>query len=290
MNHDFKYLISSGCSFTAGHLLGASGSWSTYLAEKLRTKLINLAIGGSGNDTIIQNVIKYATFNPEIAKDSLFVIQLSECLRYPLYFDDSILQINGGNNVHWYITPNQFLIYEGKTSKKSDRNFEHWNLEVGVNKWIYDNRNVLMPLYTNITYALSKTYEQIINFINFCDANNYKFLIFDGINNHIPILENDKYYLLGSDLNPTFEISVFNDQQLGDLNFFNHGLSNHFIHKKMIDLLSNEIRYHYSDPLCYFINIDPIYTEGNPGHPNQLASRIYADRLYEKLIKLNYDI
>jgi hypothetical protein len=283
MNHNFKYLIASGCSFTAGHELGKAGSWATYLSDKLNTKLINLAIGGNGNDTIIQNPIKYAIFNKEIAKDSLFVIQLSECLRYPLYFDDSIININGGKDVHWYITPNQFLEYHGRVKVKSDRNFQHWNLKAGVNKWIYDNRNVLMPLYTNITYALLKTYESIISFINFCDANNYKFLIFDGINNHMPVKEDGKYYLLNSELIPTFEISVYDDAESDDHDFFNHGKANYFIHKKMIDFLLSEPRYHYNDPLCYFINTDPIYTESNPGHPNVLSSSIYADRLLKKL-------
>ena len=30
-----KYLISSGCSMTEGHVLGESASWATYLAQEL---------------------------------------------------------------------------------------------------------------------------------------------------------------------------------------------------------------------------------------------------------------
>ena len=47
-----KYLISSGCSFTAGHTIGETASWATHLAQELDLELINFGKGGSGNEPV----------------------------------------------------------------------------------------------------------------------------------------------------------------------------------------------------------------------------------------------
>ena len=141
-----KYLISSGCSMTEGHVLGESGSWATYLAQELDLELINLAKGGQGNEFIINKVIEYGTLRPDIAQDSLFVIQLSECLRYVLPYEN--LE-DYSKSEYTHITPNQFI-------KENVYAWDVWNTDIPLNKWIYDNRHILAPLYLNITYSLKK--------------------------------------------------------------------------------------------------------------------------------------
>ena len=74
-----KYLITNGCSFTEGHLLGNDCAWPKFLGEELDLEVINLGKGGTGNEIITQNTINYSVLNPDVSKDSLFVIQLSEC-------------------------------------------------------------------------------------------------------------------------------------------------------------------------------------------------------------------
>ena len=81
-----KYLIASGCSFTQGHGLGKSASWATYMPYEI----INLGKGGRGNRLITQVPISFGMMNPDIAKDSLFIIQLSECLRTLVHYDSEL--------------------------------------------------------------------------------------------------------------------------------------------------------------------------------------------------------
>lgn len=79
------YLVANGCSFTEGHVLGNEGAWPKFLGKKLDLEVINIGKGGSGNETITWRTIEFCETNKEISKDSLFVIQLSECLRFHVY-------------------------------------------------------------------------------------------------------------------------------------------------------------------------------------------------------------
>ena len=69
-------------------------------------ELINFGKGGSGNELIVNKVIDYGTLRPDIAQDSLFVIQLTECLRYILPYES---YEHYSKSIYTHITPNQFL-------------------------------------------------------------------------------------------------------------------------------------------------------------------------------------
>ncbi len=269
-----KYLITSGCSFTEGHLIGPDASWAKHIANTNGLELINLAKGGTGNEIITQNVINYATLNPEIAKDSLFVIQLSECLRFLICWDDftNDTQIH---SLYWHITPLQFLD-PNDNKKVTAEGFKNWDKSFPLNKWIYDSRFQIAQLYTNVTFSLLKTYNNIINFINFCKANGYPYLIFDGINNHIPVKKDQQYFLRDSNGHPTFEIEV--QDSMNDYEFF---YKNHYpvIHKSIIDLLKDNPNYYNDMTLNDFIRKDESYYINNDGHPNQLGCELWAKHL-----------
>ena len=261
-----KYLITNGCSFTGGHKLGVKGSWATHLAQDLDLDLINLGlVGGSGNEIITQNTINYATITSNIAKDSLFVIQLSECLRYLVNWDGP-----KDDSLYWHLTPQQFIRNDG---------FDGWDLDFPINKAIYDSRNHLAQFYTNITFSLIRTYWYIINFVNFCDNNDYPYLIFDGINNHIPYEENEKWYLDGSTPgDEKFEIKVSNE-----INFkeFVARRQSAILHINLIDYIKDLKYYHNSPTLYNFIHNrdNDDYYKGNQGHPNELGAKMWAKHL-----------
>jgi len=265
-----KYLITNGCSFTGGHKLGVKGSWATHLAQDLDLDLINLGlVGGSGNEIITQNTINYATITSNIAKDSLFVIQLSECLRYLVNWDGP-----KDDSLYWHLTPQQFIRNDG---------FDGWDLDFPINKAIYDSRNHLAQFYTNITFSLIRTYWYIINFVNFCDNNDYPYLIFDGINNHIPYEENEKWYLDGSTPgDEKFEIKVSNE-----INFkeFVARRQSAILHINLIDYIKDLKYYHNSPTLYNFIHNrdNDDYYKGNQGHPNELGAKMWAKHLTEVL-------
>ncbi len=271
---DKKYLISSGCSFTEGHLLGKAGSWATYFAENNNLELINLAKGGTGNEIITQNVINYATLNPEIAKDSLFIIQLSECLRFLICWDD-FSEDSEVNSLYWHITPLQFLDSNGET-KITAEGFKNWDKSFPLNRWIYHSRFQIAQLYTNVTYSLWKTYNNIINFCNFCEVNGYPYLIFDGLNNHIPVKNGESWYLRDSSGFPAFKIKV--EDSNDDIEFF---YKKHYptIHTKLIEFMKSNPFYYNEMTLNDFIKSDNLYNIKNDGHPNELGSKLWAEKL-----------
>ena len=148
MNIDKKYLIANGCSYTAGALMWEKASWATYLAEDLGLKLINLAEGGRGNREITQGTINYATFKPEVAKDSLFVIQLSECMRSLIHWHDSSID---GRYLKYHMTPGIFYDPEIKKGKK----WVWWegddeNHNSHFHQWLWKGREILPLMFLNI--------------------------------------------------------------------------------------------------------------------------------------------
>lgn len=261
-----KYLITSGCSFTEGHNIQPI-SWATKLGEKLSLETINLGKGGTGNEIIIQSVINYSTFEKEIADNSFFVIQLSECLRYLINYDGSNF------SQYWHITPGQFL---------NDNGFDNWDLSSELNKHIYDNRYGLTPFYTNITFSLIKTYWNIINLVNFFEKNNYPYLIFDGLNSHIPFQKNGKWFLPFTDPDnqgdSPFELQVSEEK---DFELFVKDEQSPTLHKNFIDYIC-QLKFYYTDnTLWKFIHKRDTedYVKGNGGHPNELGSEKWAEEL-----------
>ena len=273
---DKKYLITSGCSFTEGHKLGITASWAKYVAQNNNLELINIARGGTGNEVITQNVINYATLNPEIAKDSLFVIQLSECLRFLICWDS--FDEKNNDSLYWHLTPLQFIDKQGGR-KITAEGFQGWDTNFPLNAWIYKNRYEISQLYTNITFSLIKTYHSIINFTNFCKANDYKFLIFDGINNHIPVLNesNGQWFLKDSHGNPRYELAVSNEIE-DDVDFF-HNTHHPFIHNRIIKLMKENPNYYNGYTLNQFINSNKEYHIGNDNHPNELGAKLWAEHI-----------
>lgn len=271
---DKKYLITSGCSFTEGHLIGTDASWAKYLANHYNMDLINLAKGGTGNEIITQNVINYSTLNTDIAKDSLFVIQLSECLRFLICWDD-FREDTDIHSLYWHITPLQFLDPNNQKRITAD-GFKNWDKTFELNRWMYDSRFQIAQLYTNITFSLWKTYNNIINFANFCKSNNYPYLIFDGLNNHIPVKKDNDWYLKDSAGFPLYKINV--SESSNDIQFFH---KNHIpiIHNKFIDIMKSNQFYYNDMTLHDFIRKDETYYVGNEGHPNILGSKLWAEKL-----------
>ena len=282
-----KYLISNGCSFTEGHKLGSSASWATHLAQELDLELINLGKGGTGNEIITQSTIDYSTIEHNIAKDSFYVIQLTECLRYLINWDTQEVTkknrwVNTNNkSKYWHITPVQFLAKDG---------FANWDLSSPITKHIYDNRYGLAPFFSNITFSLIKTYWNIINFVNFCEKNNYPYLIFDGINNHIP---NDtiksgihQWYLDGTNSPNEFEINV---SYAGKFKEFINKTQSAVLHINFIDYIKG-LKYYYHDTtlnkFCHARD-NGDYHKGNDGHPNVLGAKMWALHL-KNIIKIKH--
>jgi hypothetical protein len=268
-----KFLIANGCSFTEGYTLGNEGAWPKFLGEKLNLEVYNLGKNGSGNDTITWRTIEFCEVNKSIAKDSLFVIQLSECLRYHIYYDDM-----KQNPCEWHVTP---LCFGRDMSDYTEDNF--------AKKWMYKNREELIYIYNNITFSLYKTLQNIVTLTSYFKSNNYPYIIFDGINDHKPFKHTDgEFYLKesnGNKLNPTFKITT----KIDDFNsyitkrpfgyvvteeFMNSVFDNPYIFKEIPVML----KFLIDKGAREFKNSEK-YLRGNQGHPNAEGCDIWADIL-----------
>ena len=274
MNIDKKYLIINGCSYTAGHLMWEKASWATYLAEDLGLKLINLAEGGRGNREITQLTINYATLNPDKARNSLFVIQLSECMRSLIHWYNPIEDEYN----KYYMTPGIFYDPE---IRKGNR-WGWWEPEDIFHQWLWKGRETLLPMFMNLKFSLEKTYWGIVNLVNLCESNNYPYLIFEGLNDHIPYHrkkedfwylhqseggeaqeEERKYYKLHEPIEPKLLTYI------KSLKYYYHGESEQtstlykFIH----------MRFNADGK----VNED--YFKGNSDHPNELGAKMWAKHL-----------
>ncbi len=276
---DKKYLIANGCSFTEGHQLRNEGAWPKFLGEKMNLEVINLGKGGSGNDTITWRTIEFCETNKDIAKNALYVIQLTECLRYQVFYDNLTDEPS-----EWHVTP---LCFQRSMDSYKDGN--------GASKWIYKNRDELFFIYNNITFALYKTFQNIISLVSYFEANNYPYIIFDGINDHKPFKHEGSYYLKESNsdnINPEFKIKTSLDAIDGDdyIRHILHRNEGYIINEKLIEGIFNNPNIFKKEPalLKYFINKglsdyndDRYYFRGNQGHPNIDACEVWTDILKE---------
>ena len=274
-----KYLVANGCSFTEGHMLGNEGAWPKFLGQKLNWEVYNLGKGGSGNDTITWRTIEFCETNKDIAKDALFVIQLTECLRYHVYYDNLVTQPE-----EWHVTPMCF-----------QRTMDAYKTGNSASKWIYKNRDELVYIYSNITFSLYKTFQNIISLTSYFEANNYQYIIFDGINDHKPYKFEGSYYLKESNtdnINDEFKIKTNLDLKSENnwLSNVVHRTNGYFIDEKLIENIFANPKIFKKIPVFfkYFRNLGGLnhqnpeyYFEGNQGHPNIEACEIWSDILKE---------
>lgn len=281
---DKKFLIANGCSFTEGHMLGNDGAWPKFLGEKLNLDVINIGRGGSGNDTITWRTIEFAETNKDIAKESIFVIQLTECLRYQVYYDNLVDEPQ-----EWHVTPLCF-----------DRHMNQFKEGNNAAKWIYKNREELIYIYSNITFSLYKTLQNIISLVSYFESNNYQYIIFDGINDHKPIKVDNSYYLKESNsdnINKQFKLETFKKSILSSEEYIRqmvrrtYGyiieedfIENIFSNKKIFKEIPAMLKYFINTGLSEY-NDDTHYFKGNGGHPNVEACEIWANILKEYINK-----
>jgi len=274
-----KYLVANGCSFTEGHMLGNEGAWPKFLGEKLNLEVYNIGKGGSGNDTITWRTIEFCEVEKDIAKDSLFVIQLSECLRYQIYYDD---MQNPPSESH--VTPLCFA--------KAMHAFKEGN---PAQRWVYKNRDELIYIYNNITFSLYKTLQNIVTLTSYFQSNGYPYIIFDGINDHKPIKHTDgDYYLKESNSdNIVSELKI--NTTVNDFKYYiNRRENGYIVTEKIINSVFDNPHIFKEIPamLKYFINKglseyndDTYYFKGNAGHINLEANDIWADILKDYIEK-----
>ena len=273
-----KNLITFGCSFTEGHEMGELGSWAYHLSKKLHVNLINRGKGGASNELILNNLIGEFELNSNhIKNDSFVIIQWSECLRQSVYFNN----IENDLYSRWtQITPESI---HPTNSVQHNENSEF--------KWLESHKKSFYPFFSSAEASLHKTYSNMILAKNYLENNNIPYLFFDGINDHRLININNLLYLKGSTpKNPNFKIEL-NHTDYFSLNQFylinNKIISNIYDDKfyTELNMSMNEWLYEQNQK-CISQHGHDTYTNGNGGHPNDLASSEWAKLLIDYLKKI----
>jgi hypothetical protein len=258
---NIKNLIVCGDSFTEGHDMGETASWAYWIADTLNLKLKNLASGGMSNEWISLQTITFLQKNPELWDSSVVIIAWTEMMRQMIHFDDM-----GGKIGKWIWSaqPNDFISDDCGDDTPG--------------YWIYKHRDALYPFFSDLNWALMKTYQSMLMVKTFCDSKGIPYMFFDAVNDNKLYFENDKVYIRDY----KFEKEEFNLDN--SLNFVKS-----IVDKNMVDLLFDE-KYVDVDgtPILQFIHKwgDERYCEGNSGHTNIIGAKEvskYIIKHYERL-------
>lgn len=250
-----KYLLTSGCSFTDGFQMHEKGSWAYYLSDMLNLKLINKARGGSGNEYISDSVIIELMNNEEIRNQCIVIVAWSGNTRLMSSIYD------GKSYVLDTVQPQDFISDEhGKIGR-------FWNKQdVGF-------------LFSDIPFCAYKTYLSILKLSSFLESLNIPYVYLDAISpNKVSVSKDgNKITMYGHvGIKPMeFSLLRFPHQYKEVLNWkFNHKIFENFIgvnkHKTILDLLWSDYNH---------------YTKGNPGHPNDIASKEVAESIFNQISK-----
>ena len=260
-----KYLIACGDSFTEGHDIGETGSWAYWTSESLGLELINLASGGMSNEWITMRTLSYLQQNKNRWNDSVVMIGWTEMMRQMTFFDD-LGKTKIGKWV-WSAQPNDFIC-------------DDWG-EDTPGEWMYKHRKSLYPFFSNLPWALMKTYTSIMILKTFLDSNNIPYLFFDAVNDNKLYYENGETYLR----NYEFKKELFDVKA-------DHDEVGHIVNEKMVDYLFDEKYVTINNTtLLHWMHSPPDlrYSEGNNGHTNvygaQEASKFivkHYERIYNK--------
>jgi len=270
-----KNLIVCGCSFTQGHFLKKDKTWGGYVANKLNLKLHNIAEGGQGNEYISNKTISYLLNNSELINDSIVMIGWSDSNRLMGTFERS-------DGALEYVTIRPFDFAEDENSIYQ-RGAWRDNLDT-YHSYVKKHYKILGRFYSSFAYCLYKTYYSIYILKHFLESNNIPYLFFDAVSqnkmisletednsykkiklqgNHddvLEFLENIPNWITDSYLNKTIESKIFDDKYIS--------FDNKSMLAKMFEIDYKKL------------------TEGNPGHPNELAADIFSDMIIKEYGKL----
>lgn len=267
-----KNLIAGGCSFTEGHTMGENGSWAYWLSQQNNLTLHNLARGGAGNEFIVQKVLSFLVANPIVAKDSIVMVGWSEPTRQMVFFEPE-----EGLGCFHTMQPEDF----------SDDNKDNdiWKGDIFTpHGWVLKNKDSLWPFFSSLKYCVFKTYFSIITLKTYLEANNIPYIFFDAINPTKVIIDNTSRQFKIKKYPNT---NQYTTEHIGGFDsMINDGVINYIYDKNYISfdgLTMNEWLWKNGESEFHTL------TNGNGGHPNEVASKELAgyilkeyERLYNK--------
>jgi hypothetical protein len=274
-------LIVCGCSFTKGHFLPETETWGGYVANKLNLALHNIATGGMGNEWITQRTISYFLNNKELLKNSVVMVGWSEPLRLMGTFEHE----NGYNELVT-ICPQDFYDDESGERRRKD-----WPNDNTYHGYVKKNYKFLNKFFSSFPFCLYKSYYSIYVLKQFLESNNIPYLFFDAINK---IQIESIKWVGGHNPEERYLYSIkyidYHQQLCEVIEKIPEWMIDDMLNDKVESQIfgnSNYISFDGMSMLGYmWENGIKLFTEGNPGHPNSIASELFSDMIikeYEKI-------
>lgn len=265
-----KYLVVCGDSFTQGHTMGERASWAYPLAKKMNLTLINLAIGGKGNEWISNTLITYLQSKKIDISEAIVMVAWSDVSRQMAYFSNS----TEDQNTIMDIVPSDLLNDSNK--------IPHSLLQTELHH-VYKNRKALFPFFSSLSWCLFKTYQSLFYTKLFLESNNIQYVFFDAITDNKIYYKNNTPYFKDS-------WQHFCKKNLEKLDLAQEPAIIQYM------LSQENVQYIFDKS---YINIDgecimqwlkkggnEIYEIGNEGHLNELGADIVSDKIFIKFKKL----
>jgi hypothetical protein len=279
---EMKNLIVCGCSFSKGHSLPETETWGGYTAKKMNLELHNIATGGMGNEWITNRVISYFLNNNELLKNSIVMIGWSEASRLMGTFENA-----DEYNELVTICPQDFFDGEEGLHRRS-----HWTDDISkYHGYVKNNYKYLNKFFSSFPFCLYKTYYSIYILKQFLESNNIPYLFFDAIGKlQLESLEWVGKYEPDSMYDYSLKY-IGNDGQLCEIiekipEWMTERILNKVVESQIFDN-SNYITFDGMSMLTYMRKYGyERFTDGNPGHPNSIASDLFSDMIIKEYDKL----
>ena len=252
--HEKKYLVTSGCSFTDGFLMKEKGTWAFYLSNKLGLELHNKARGGQGNEFISNSIIGYLINNKDIRENCVVGVAWSEVTRLLSSIMNEIDQNGNPITLIDTVRPQDFL-KDGKFYNSSFNKF-----------------------FSDIPFCVYRTYMSIINLNNFLELNKIPYFYIDAINvNKVELLNySNEFKFKNSRANHSTMQSSY------PIHFTLSPIINRHVNET---IFNNFLKIGNYDTILDLMHSDyNRYEEGNPGHPNDIASNEVAQIIYNQIV------
>lgn len=248
-----KYLVTSGCSFTDGFNMRKYGSWAYYLSEMMHLELHNQARGGSGNEYISDSIICYLFNNDEIRNNCIVGVAWSDVSRLMSPIHD------GTYNILDTIQPQDFI-----------------STPYGDGKYI--KYSCAKIFFSDIIFTVYKTYMAIISLNSFLERYNIPYFYIDAINpNKVNIINDGNTIQIINHWNSNSIQFDFNDWPHQYKYIINNNNNN--------KLFNNFLKINGYKTISQFMFSDyEKYQNGNPGHPNDVASIEIAKSIFNQIV------
>jgi len=251
---DKKYLVTSGCSFTDGFWMKEKGSWAYYLSEMMGLELHNKARGGAGNEWISNSITTFLQNNEDIRKNCVVAVAWSDMSRLMHSFiDEESVRILDT------VQPHDFM------SKHQKGRF-------------YEYAKFGEKFFSDIPYCVFKTYLAAQNLITFCERWDIPYFTTDALT------QTKVKFKFSSDSG--IEILHWYQPPLYfNLNDYPTDYYDVISPEWVNRIFKNHLKVMGCTTMMEFLSTDgEKYQKGNDGHPNDIASKLIAESIYEQII------